>query len=275
MRKRGFTLIELLVVVAIIGLLMAILIPALGKARETARRATCAANLKAIAESTVVYANQWNNSIPLQTDIRGVYLWDVSALTTSALFSGPTSNSKDPTSQRRFFYCPSDYLQNVTALWNWAVTTNTANPPVTTGIRVLGYFWLGKRVSNAAGAAENPQFSAFPTNFKNRQNPLETDMITKIPQPGGIGGPMNNDSDVELVMDTIVADHSTPVNYENINLQPSGGYQSNNTNHLSSSGQPAGANVAAIDGHVEWRPYVAAKVMNFKGSAMDCYMLNR
>lgn len=63
-RRKGFTLIELLVVVAIIALLISILLPSLSRARELAKRAVCAANLRGIGQSMHIYANDNEEAFP-------------------------------------------------------------------------------------------------------------------------------------------------------------------------------------------------------------------
>lgn len=60
MTRHGFTLIELLVVIAIIAILAAILFPVFARAREKARQASCASNLKQIALGTLMYVQDYD-----------------------------------------------------------------------------------------------------------------------------------------------------------------------------------------------------------------------
>ncbi len=63
-RKKGFTLVELLVVIGIIALLVSILMPALGRARELAKRIQCASQLNGLGKGIMMYQNEYGDSNP-------------------------------------------------------------------------------------------------------------------------------------------------------------------------------------------------------------------
>ena len=75
-RTRAFTLVELLVVIAIIGMLVAILLPAVNSVRESARRNTCKNRLRQQALALRSYATQFEEAMPAIWNKGGDHAWD-------------------------------------------------------------------------------------------------------------------------------------------------------------------------------------------------------
>jgi len=215
------------VVIGIIAVLVGILVPVVGRSRESARRTGCAANLRSIGGALTAYASDNGRKLPLFSDKCGGWLSDLSFKTRDAVLKAGVV--------RDTLYCPSGERGEGDEFWTHDDYT------------VTGYFWMMRR--------------GYPADATKLASPGEV-LVEPKDVPSAAGGmawarklrqsvDLPRGSELELVSDVSISRGSPPSRAWTGITGSAPGLRSN---HVDGKNL-VGANVLFLDGHVDWRPW--------------------
>jgi len=229
----GFTLMELLVVIAVSGILMALLLPALSKAKEKSRRSVCSENLRQDLAAVLLYADYNGDYLPSALDNQGNYH---SVVLSTTIYSNLveiylSGNSKT-------LYCP-----------NLAYAADALDGAT------------GVTVSNRVGYTIGYNYLAEPTSLPNPKGPDQIwSGLEKDNHDGEILADANYWSQNSVASMTAVP-HATVGGKVavSVKMAAQGSNDSNSTGSTAPGSASAllgaaGGNVAWLDGAVIWKP---------------------
>jgi prepilin-type N-terminal cleavage/methylation domain-containing protein len=230
--ERAFTLIELLVVIAIIAILAAMILPALSRSKEKAKRIQCMNNVKQVTIAIRLYADGFKDKLPVMDD--GNWAWDLPWDVGDLMLPNMAG-------AWRAFYCPDSGFTDLdnSNLWYFVPASgqNTMG-----AFHVIGYPMTFPGTASLEVTNQNP--SILPVALTDRT--------------AGITYPPPSPTDRVLMADTVM---SMPGQTSLLNRSANsytgirGGYSKpHRTSHMNGT-LPAGGNLGMLDGHCEWRKF--------------------